>query len=175
MVGIHMFDRAFLDLDDFSSVCKIGDDIAGLEVGCAGEPAVEMRRHDMQSPEREVAEAGIEPGFRMAGEKPPLYPRRVRRISPDVGESTKDSEPRMGEGIAFSGGCQQYGSTRINLDIGRMGGQSRYQDQRRAVRIGRHIDEGGKGMTGVAVDRGKGASPGDAQQLLCDSYRVKIL
>src|SRR5712671_624042 len=130
MVGVHVFDCAFLDLDDFSSVFKIGDDIAGLEVCGAGEPAVEMRRHDMQPPKREVAEAGIEPGFRMAAEKPPLYPRCVRRISPDVRESTKDCEPRVGEGIAFSGGCQQYGSTRVDLDIGRVGGQSRYQDQR---------------------------------------------
>src|SRR5262249_27581330 len=130
MVGIHVFDRAFLDLDDFRSVFEIGDDIAGLEVGCAGEPAVEMRRHAMQSPERKVAEAGIEPGFRMAGEKPSLYPRCVRRISRDVAETTKDREPRMGEGIALSGGCQQYGSTRINLDIRRVCGQSRYQDHR---------------------------------------------
>src|SRR6266849_2595199 len=110
MVGIHVFDRAFLDLDDLRSVFKVGDDIAGPEIGCAGESAVEMRRHDMQSPEREVAEAGIEPGFRMAGEEAPPYPRRVRRIALDVGESAEDGEPRMGERIAFSGGCQQYRS-----------------------------------------------------------------
>src|SRR5262245_28886511 len=128
----------------------------------------------MQSPEREVAEAGIEPGFRVAGEKPPLNPRRVWSIAGDVGESTKDSETRMSEGIAFSSRWQQYGSSRISLDVGRVGRQSRYQDQGRAVRISRHVDEGGKGMTGVAVDRGKGASPGGAQQLLCEGYRIKI-
>src|SRR5260370_42123625 len=103
--------------------------MAGLRVGGGGKPAVEMRRHDLQPPEREVAEAGVEPGLRRAGEKAPPYPRRVRRILRDVGESTEDGEPRMGEGIAFSGGCQQYGSARINLDIGRVGGQPRYQDQ----------------------------------------------
>src|SRR5713226_7546374 len=32
-----------------------------------------------------------------------------------------------------------------------------------------------KGMTGVAVNRGKGASPRDAQQVFCDGYRIKIL
>src|SRR5260370_37854906 len=133
MIGIHVFARASLDREDFSGVLKIGDDIDGLKVGCAGETAAEMRRHDAQPPEREVAKAGVEPGFRMAGEKAPPYPRRVRRICGDVGESSEDGEPRLGEGIAFSGGCQQYGSTRSNLDIGRVGGQSRYQDQRQSV------------------------------------------
>src|SRR5258705_4003888 len=106
-----------------------GGDRGSLGGGSGETPAVEMRRHDSQSPEGEAAEAGIEPGFRMGGEKAPPYPRRVRRVSGDVGESTEDGEPRMGEGIAFSGGCQQYGSARINLDIGRVGGQSGYQDQ----------------------------------------------
>src|SRR5215831_19978536 len=119
MISIHVLHRAFLDLDDLSRVFKTGNDIVSLEVGCASKPAIEMRRHNAQSPEREVAEAGIELRFRMAGEKPPPYPRRIGRIALDLGESAKNGEPRMGERIALSGRCEQHGSTGINLDIGR--------------------------------------------------------
>src|SRR5262249_22555576 len=111
MVGIHVFDRALFDLDNFSGTFEVGDDIAGFEVGCAGESAVERRGRDVQSREREVTEAGVELRFRMSGKKAPPYPRRVRRIAPDAGESAEDGEPRMGERITASGGCQQHGRT----------------------------------------------------------------
>ena len=130
MVGVHVLNRPLFDLDDFRSVSKIGDDVACLEIGCSGEPAVEMRRRHVQSPEREIAKAGIKVGFRVAGEKAPLHPRPVRRVALDIGKSTQHGEPRMGERIALAGGCEQHGRAGIGLDIGRVGRQPRHQDHR---------------------------------------------
>src|SRR5262245_1633935 len=174
MIRIHVLHRTFLNLDDLSRVLKTGHDIISLEVGGASKPAIEVRRHNAQSPEREVAEAGIELRFRMAGEKPPPYPQRVGPIAFHLDESAENGEPRMGERIAFSGRCEQHGSTWINLDIGRVSGQPRHQNQGRAVRIGRHIYKGGKRITGVAVDSGKGSGPRKAQQFLSDGDRIKV-
>src|SRR5579884_3822927 len=151
MVGIHVLDRAFFDVDDFSGVFKIGHNIGGLEIGCAGEAAIEMPRHDLQSPECEISEAGIEPGLRMAGEKAAPYPRRIRRIWRDVGESAEHCEPRMGERITLSSGREQDESAGIDLDVRRVGGKPRYQDQRRAIYVRCNIDERGEGMSGISV------------------------
>ena len=69
MVGVHVLDRARLGPDELLGPGEVGHDLLAGKIHGAGEAAVQMRTRDPKAPEREVPETGVEPGFRMAGQK----------------------------------------------------------------------------------------------------------
>jgi len=72
------------------------------QVGGAGEAAIEMRRHGVEPPERKIREAGIELGFRMAGEEAPPQARLIASVARDPNEGAEQSQPRMRQRIALA-------------------------------------------------------------------------
>src|SRR5579871_5906412 len=127
MFAIHVSDRALFYPDDFGGVVDAGENVAGVEVGGAGKAAVEMRRDDVQTPEREVTESCIDSRFRVARQKATLHPNSVRRVTRHVDETAENRKTRMGKRITLPSSGEQYGRTRIDFDICCVGGQPRYQ------------------------------------------------
>ena len=144
------------------------------EIGGAGEAAVEMRRDDSHAPERKVAEAGIELGLRMAREKPSANARFLGAVARDRHKIAQHGEAGMRQRIAFAGLGQQQRGAAVNFEVGGMGGEPRYQDQRRAVAVGRDIDQRGERVAAVAVERRQRPGAGGAQQRLGHLLRHEI-
>ena len=125
----------------------------GLEIGGAREAAIEMRRRDLHPPEREIAEAGIELRLRMAREEAPAHARVVGAVALDLREGAEHGQARMGQRIALAGLGEQHRGAAVDLDVGGMGRKPRDQDQRRAVDVGRDVDQRGERVAGIAVER----------------------
>ena len=165
MVGVHMRNGALFRLDQRGGIRQIGQHLGGTEIGGTGKAAVEMRRCNVHAPEGEIAEAGIE--------------LRLRDGAPGSGGGCgRSSAPSRSTGAkapsTVSRGCarasplpvlgQQQRGAAVELQIGGVGGQLRHQDQRRAVGIGGDIDQRGKGVAGIAVQRRQRPGAGRAQQ-----------
>ncbi len=146
---------------------------AAAKIGGAGKAAIEMRRDDAHAPEREVAEAGIELRLRMARQEAAADAGIVGAFARDRRKTAQHRQARMRQGVALAGLGQQQRGAAIDFEIGGVGGQLRHQDQRRAVDIGRHIDQRGEGIAGIAVERRQRAGAGRAQQRLGDRARAQ--
>ena len=150
--------------DQLVGAGEIGEDVARGEIGGAREAAVEMRRtrsscartRNRRSRHRARTSGG---GRETGGAARRLVASRGRRtISPSTvrrGCASGSPLPVVGE--------QDRGAA-VDLDIGGVGRQARDQDHRRAVDVGRDVDQRGERMPGVAVEGRQRSGADRAQQ-----------
>ena len=65
----------------------------------------------------------------MAGEEAPAHARLVGILGGDPRDMAEHGQARMSERIALAGLGQQDRGAAVDLDVRRMGGQARHQDE----------------------------------------------
>ncbi len=79
----------------------------------------------------------------------------------------------MRERIALAARRKQQRGAGVDFEIGGVRGEPRNQDQRRAVGVGRDIDQRRERMPGIAVDGRKRAGARRPQQIFGDSFGIE--
>ena len=132
---------------------NIGQHVGSGEIRGAGKAAIEMRGNRRQPPERRSRRsrhrARISDDGRGSGGA--NAPRPCRR-APTWMKAPSRVRRGMRQRIAFAGGGEQQRGAAVGFEIGGVGGKPRHQDHRRAVAVGRDIDERCEGMAGIAVE-----------------------
>ena len=133
--------------------------VGGSEIGGAGKAAIEMRGYRIEPPEREIGEAGVKLRFRVSGEEAAAHSRLLRRVARHLDEAAEQRQPRMRQRVALAGRGEQHRGAAVRFQIGGMGRKPRNEDQRRAVDVGRDIDQRSERMAGIAVDASPASRP----------------
>src|SRR5690606_17465354 len=141
------------------------------QIGLA-EAAVETGALDLQPEKREVAETYIKLRLGVAVEVAPLGANAFGCSRLKLSGAANQRDARIGEGIALAWLADEQRAARIGKDRLRVGRKLRDEDERRAVRIGRHPHPACQRHARVRIEDPERAKAGRAGEGLCESHRL---
>ena len=160
MVRVHVLDDFRFRFHQALRTVERKDELRRGEIEDAPEAADIVRALDIEPPESEVGEAGIEGGLRMPGEKAPLQPLIHYRLGPAM-----ERDPRPLQGIGERARLvDQDRSPGIGGEIRGMAGERRDKEGGCAGCIRRERDERGIRVAAGPVDGGEGALEGASHE-----------
>jgi hypothetical protein len=127
----------------------------------------------IEPPEGEIGKAGVKRSLRMSGKEAPAGALVLDASSLETRGAADEGEARMRERVAAPDARKQERSARIGLQMARMGGKPRQEEQGAPVDIGGDAGEAGK-WRALRIERRKRTASHAAQQSLSQGQGVEI-